>query len=112
LIIEIKAPLIEVGTHFSAQVHQLKHLVPEFLSFLLSFWVIISQWIKHHDLIGSTIAYDKKLVGLNSILLFAIAIIPFSTSYFAKNKGIEFILPTAVYAVQLVPCFFCQFFTF
>lgn len=101
LIIEIKAPHIEHDTIFSEQLNQLKHLIPEFISFVISFAIIISQWVKHHELFGSMINYDKKLVTLNSLFLFAIAIVPFSTSYFAHNNSLEFFLPYLVYGLSL-----------
>lgn len=101
LIIEIKAPHIEKGTGFSEQINQIKHLIPEFISFIISFSIIIAQWIRHHELFGSVINYDKKLVSLNSLFLFAIAITPFSTSYFAHNNSLEFYLPYIIYGLSL-----------
>ncbi len=101
LIIEIKAPKIETGSAFSDQIAQLTHLVPEFISFIISFIIILLQWKKHHHLFGSIINYDEKLITLNSIFLFAIAIVPFSTSYFAHNTSSEFYLPIIVYGSNL-----------
>ncbi len=101
LIIEIKAPHIESGTSFADQLGQLQHLLPEFISFIISFAIIISQWIKHHELFGKVINYDKRLISLNSYFLFTIAIIPFSTSYFAHNTSLEFKLPIVVYGASL-----------
>lgn len=112
LIIEIKAPHIEQGTIFPDQVNQLMHLFPEFISFIVSFSIIIAQWVKHHELFGSIINYDKKLVTLNSAFLFSIAIIPFSTSYFSHNTSIEFYLPYIVYGISLFLLTFLNFLLF
>lgn len=101
LIIEIKAPHIQKGTTISEQINQLEHLIPEFISFIISFAIIILQWKKHHTIFGKVINYDSKLVSLNSLFLFAIAIIPFSTSYFAHNTSSEFYLPIFVYGLSL-----------
>jgi uncharacterized membrane protein len=101
LIIEIKAPHLEHGTSFSEQINQLRHLIPEFISFIISFSIIIAQWVKHHELFGGIINYDKKLVTINSLFLFAIAIVPFSTSYFAHNNSLEFYLPYIIYGLSL-----------
>lgn len=101
LIIEIKAPHIELGAGFNEQVHQLAHLFPEFIAFVISFAIIISQWTKHHELFGNVINYDKKLIGLNSMFLFSTALIPFSTSYFATNSVQTFFLPYIVYGFNL-----------
>lgn len=102
LIIEIKAPHVEPGTDFAGQLLQLQHLMPEFISFIISFAVIIAQWRKHHGIFGRVIQYDRKLISLNSLFLFTIAIIPFSTSYFAHNTSLEFYLPILVYGLNLI----------
>jgi uncharacterized membrane protein len=102
LIIEIKAPHIEPGARFSEQLDQLKHLVPEFISFTISFAIIISQWVRHHELFGNLINYDKKLIRLNSCFLFIVALIPFSTAYFAHNNITEVSLPYLIYGFSLI----------
>ncbi len=112
LIIEIKAPHIEMGTPLEEQLHQLQHLLPEFISFIISFAIIIAQWRKHHAIFGSVINYDKKLVSLNSFFLFTIAIIPFSTSYFAHNTSMEFHIPIVVYGLSLFVLTFLNFLIF
>ena len=112
LIIEIKAPHIEHCTSFSEQINQLKHLIPEFISFIISFAIIISQWVKHYELFGSVINYDKKLISLNSFFLFATAIVPFSTSYFAHNNSLEFYLPYIVYGLSLFLLTFLNYLIF
>lgn len=112
LIIEIKAPHIETGTSFDEQLHQLQHLIPEFISFIISFAIIIAQWRKHHAIFGSVVNYDKKLVSLNSLFLFTIAIIPFSTSYFAHNTAMEFHIPIVVYGLSLFVLTFLNYLIF
>ncbi len=112
LIIEIKAPHIEHGISFSEQVAQLTHLIPEFISFGISFAIIISQWIKHHELFGNIIGYDTKLIRINAAFLFANTIIPFSTSYFAHNTISEISLPYLVYGFTLIFLTFCNYLLF
>jgi uncharacterized membrane protein len=112
LIIEIKAPHIESGTSFHEQLEQLQHLLPEFVSFIISFAIILAQWRKHHEIFGSVINYDKKLISLNSLFLFTIAIIPFSTSYFAHNMSREFYLPIVVYVLSLFALTFLNYLIF
>ena len=102
LIIEIKAPHIEKDADFTQQLHQLKHLLPEFISFIISFVMIYSEWTKHHKLFGNLIDYDDKLVQHNSLFLLSTAIIPFSTSYFALNNSGEHSLPYLVYGLSLL----------
>lgn len=116
LIIEIKAPHIEHGASWDDQVQQLQHLIPEVIAFAISFIVIISQWIKHHEMFGNVINYDAKLLRLNSIFLFFNAITPFSTSYFAFNNMIEGneinYLPYTVYGISLSALILSNFLIF
>jgi uncharacterized membrane protein len=116
LIIEIKAPHIEHGASWDDQVHQLQHLIPEVIAFAISFSIIISQWIKHHEMFGSVINYDTKLLRLNSIFLFFNAITPFSTSYFAFNNVVEGneinYLPYTVYGISLSALILSNFLIF
>lgn len=102
LIIEIHAPHIEPGAGIAEQLAQLQHLIPEFTAFVISFAIILAQWRKHHQLFGCVVNYDRKLVSLNSIFLFTIAIIPFTTSYFAHNLSVDFYLPIVVYGLSLI----------
>lgn len=102
LIIEIHAPHIEAGASLADQLSQLQHLLPEFISFIISFAIILTQWRKHHAIFGRVINYDRKLISLNSMFLFTIAIIPFTTSYFAHNTSLEFYLPILVYGISLI----------
>ncbi len=109
LVIEIKAPKIHPGTTVDQQIKQLTALIPEFVSFIISFSIIISQWIKHHKMFGGLIDYDRRLILLNALFLFVIALIPFSTSYFSLNNDGRFYLPYVVYGLTL---FFLTFLNF
>jgi uncharacterized membrane protein len=102
LVIEIKAPQIESGSTMKDQMNQFVELVPQFISFIVSFAIIISQWMRHHDLFGLITNYDRKLIVLNSFFLFMVTIIPFSTSYFAHNDIQRFSLPFIVYGFSLI----------
>jgi len=84
LIIEIDVPsgkeLQEIGIWLA-----LRHLIPSFLSFFISFMVIALYWRSH--LHNSTFirSFDNKLLWLNIWMLFYIVVLPFSTSFYAKN---------------------------
>lgn len=112
LIIEIHAPEIKVGSSFEEQLHQLLHLKNEFLGFVISFTVIITQWTKHHQLFGNVINYDKKLININAVYLFSNAIIPFSTSYFTINNKGDIALPIYVYGISLCFIILSNFYLF
>lgn len=112
LIFEIKAPQIEPGASFDAQLEQLKKLFPQFIAFVISFVIILLQWKKHHSLFGRITNYDNKLLVLNSAFLFVTTFIPFSTSYFAQNSTAEFYLPVLVYGISLFLLSVLNYFVF
>ena len=80
LVIEIKAPLIdELAQELNKQgrqlttfdiINQLASLIPVFLGFIMSFFVIAIYWRSHHRLFSFIKDYDDKLIWLNFFFLF------------------------------------------
>jgi uncharacterized membrane protein len=84
LVIEIEVPngsmLQELGIWGA-----LRHLIPSFLSFFISFMVIALYWRSHLQSSAFIRSFDNKLLWLNIWMLFYIVLLPFSTSFYAKN---------------------------
>ncbi|ODU00212.1 MAG: hypothetical protein ABS81_24385 [Pseudonocardia sp. SCN 72-86] len=57
--------------------------VPQLLSALLSFAVIGRFWISHHDMLRQVRGADTGLLVVNTALLAAVALIPFTTALLA-----------------------------
>ena len=89
LVIEIKIPEIHEDVTDKALVHSLGHLFPKFLGFLISFMLIGLYWTIHHRMFGFVTGYDKKLLVLNLVFLFFIALMPFSTGFYSEYAGPE-----------------------
>ena len=58
---------------------ELLDLWPKFLSYVLSFVVILFYWMAHHSIFGSIKDYDGLLIWLNSLFLMCVAFLPFPT---------------------------------
>lgn len=86
LVIEIRIPDIEHATD-AALLTALKHLVPKFIGFIISFIFIGLYWTVHHRMFGFVTAYDKQLLRLNLIFLFFIALMPFSNGFYSEYAG-------------------------
>ncbi|MCU0729112.1 MAG: TMEM175 family protein [Sphingopyxis sp.] len=99
LIIEIEVPALERGSNAVAW-HEFLGLWPSFFAFVLSFLVIGRFWIGHHTAFSQIDHYDGRLAWPNLLLLMAIAFMPFSTAFLAKNLG-QFV-PTLVYNLTLL----------
>jgi len=62
-------------------------LLPQFLAFTISFFVIGNFWSAHHRLFLYIKRYDSMLVRLNLIFLFLVVMMPFPTSVLANFGG-------------------------
>lgn len=86
LVIEIKVPEIHDPTDKELAI-SLAHLIPKFIGFIVSFIFIGLYWTIHHRMFGFVTSYDKKLLFLNLLFLFFIALLPFSTGFYSEFAG-------------------------
>lgn len=91
LVIEIKIPEIHENVSDKALLHGLKHLIPKFIGFLISFMLIGLYWTIHHRMFGFVTSYDKKLLLLNLFFLFFVALMPFSMGFYSEYTGADLI---------------------
>jgi len=85
LVIEIKIPEIhEKPVTENAVLHKLRELIPKFAGFLVSFFLIGQYWIVHHRMFSFVINFTDRLIWLNILFLFAIALMPFSTGFYSE----------------------------
>jgi len=78
LVIEIHIPKMPEG---STLLNGLWHLTPLFLSYFLSFSILVMFWIQHHALFHFfTKTVNRQLVLLNMIHLSFLCLIPFSAN--------------------------------
>jgi uncharacterized membrane protein len=84
LTVSIDIPSIPdrlVGTQLP---HALDELVPQLISYFISFAVIAVFWFRHHALFGRLVHYDTGFVVLNFVFLAFIAILPFPTELLGR----------------------------
>jgi len=85
LVIEIKIPEIhERPVTENAVLHKLAELIPKFVGFLVSFLLVGQYWIVHHRMFSFVINFTDRLIWLNILFLFAIALMPFSTGFYSE----------------------------
>lgn len=88
LIIEIKVPEIPSAlVTDDVLLKALGHLVPKFMGYLISFMLIGLYWTIHHRMFGFVTGYDRRLIRLNLVFLFFIALMPFSTGFYSEYAG-------------------------
>ena len=116
LVIEIKIPELE-KEHISdkALLEGLGHLIPKFIGFIVSFIMIAIYWNVHHRMFGYVTSYTRKLLALNLLFLFFIALMPFSTGFYSEYAGRELVqhqlkVPMTFYVLNLSTAGFINYF--
>ena len=64
--------------------HQLLHLWPAYIAYVVSFVTVGIMWINHHQLFRHFAGVDRILLLLNTFLLMLVAFTPFSTRVVAE----------------------------
>jgi len=95
MILEIQIP---AGSNWGA----LSAIVPDMISYVLSFLFIGIYWGNHHHLIHSLKTVTSGIIWANNNLLFWLSLIPISTGWMGKN---HFAPNTVfVYGILLLVC--------
>ena len=95
MVLEIKAPEDD-------SFESLLHLIPVFLSYVLSFIYVGIYWNNHHHMFQAVKNINGKVLWANLHLLFWLSLVPFSTGFMGENHFAP--IPMAVYAFNLTMC--------
>jgi uncharacterized membrane protein len=79
MVLELHAP---VASGFD----RLWTLWPVFLAYLLSYAYVAIYWVIHHRLFSHATRVTNALIWSNMLLLFALSLVPFSTSYLGAHS--------------------------
>lgn len=103
LVIELKVPEIEKEQLSDDQLlSALIHMLPKFFGFIVSFLFIGIYWTVHHRLFGFVKNYTPKLVRLNLLFLFAVALMPFSTAFYSEYLMKHVLTPVIFYTANII----------
>lgn len=81
MAIEIHPPHVSKGDTDAMVWEKFKELLPQFFGLLVSFWLIGSAWLRHHQLFKYVDNFNLGFMAVNLWLLFTIVLYPFSTSF-------------------------------
>jgi uncharacterized membrane protein len=95
LVIEIHIPDVAAAGLPGA----LLELVPEYLTFALSFLVIGAVWLSHHRKFRMLAAHDQTLLRLNLVLLLFVATLPLPTALLGRHGDTT--IAVCVYAATI-----------
>jgi len=95
MVLELKVP---DTTEWEA----MKHLLPVFCSYVLSFVFIAIYWGNHHHLMHTVRKVNAGIMWANMHLLFWLSLVPFATGWMGVNKFDK--VTVAVYGALLLVC--------
>ena len=102
LVIEIKIPEIHREELSEEKLlSALAHLIPKFIGFIISFFIIGQYWTVHHRMFSYVINFNTQLLWLNILFLFAIALMPFSTGFYSEYAGMPVVSPVIFYTCNI-----------
>jgi uncharacterized membrane protein len=100
LALDIRLPQQDATASAPPLGPQLLALTPNLFAFVLSFAVIGGYWIAHHRLLGMIDRHDGRLIALNMLTLFCVALLPFPTQVVADYGDTT--LGVQIYAGSMV----------
>jgi uncharacterized membrane protein len=86
LIFEVRLPEVRDNSN-AAMWEALAAVAPKFLGFTVSFLTVAIFWVNHHHFFSRVTHTDWKLLWANNLLLFFLAIVPFTTAVLGDHLG-------------------------
>ena len=99
LVIEIRVPELHHATEAEA-VQGLLRLIPKFIGFFISFFVIAVYWVAHHRLFRFVRRLNTSLIWINLFFLLGIVLMPFTTAYQSEYSMLR--TPWILYSLNII----------
>ncbi|MEP7236424.1 MAG: TMEM175 family protein [Ferruginibacter sp.] len=103
MAIEIHPPMLKKGDTSHEIWEYFKEVIPEFIGLLVSFWLIASVWLRHHQLFKYIDNFDIRFMVANLWLLFTIILFPFTTAFLFNSIFSEALSKIQVFLYLGVP---------
>jgi uncharacterized membrane protein len=100
IAIIITIMVLELHVPQGGDLSSLLAILPNVLTYVLSFIFVAIYWNNHHHLLHTVTRVDGLILWANMHLLFWLSIIPAATAWIGRNLLMP--LPTAVYGVVLL----------
>ncbi|MBL8513191.1 MAG: DUF1211 domain-containing protein [Betaproteobacteria bacterium] len=104
LVIELKIPeALHVKTN-AELIEALVHLIPKFIGWIVSFFVLAMFWWGHHRAFNSVRHIDGKLIALNIAFLGFVSFMPFAsalTGEYARALASQIVYASTMFCVAI-----------
>jgi uncharacterized membrane protein len=101
LVFNLKVPIIKIGANEHELPGAILRMMPDFISYFLSFFVVGIYWVFHHWMFHYVIKVDNKLIFLNMLLLLFISFLPFPSALMGAYGEHPF---TAIFYLCTLAC--------
>jgi uncharacterized membrane protein len=103
LVLTLSVPVV-AGSLSGSQLTQgvdaaVQNLLPDILSYVLSFLLLAVMWISHHYVFHYIARINRQLLWLNIVFLLTIGFIPFSTALLGRYPFVQ--LPVIIYGANV-----------
>ncbi|MBL0123579.1 MAG: DUF1211 domain-containing protein [Betaproteobacteria bacterium] len=88
LVIELKIPEMAHPRTEAQFLGALGHLIPKFIAWLISFFVLAIFWVSHHRFFHFVHRVDAKLSWLTIYYLACVSLMPFSSALAGEHAGL------------------------
>jgi uncharacterized membrane protein len=99
LIFEVRLPDVPANASDADMLAAFGSIWPKFASFAVSFFTVAIYWVNHHNFFAGVTHTDWKLLWANNLLLFFLAVVPFTTAVLGDHLGQP--IAVAAYALNL-----------
>ncbi len=100
IAIIITIMVLELKTPEGSDLAALRPVLPELLTYVLSFTYLAIYWNNHHHMMHATHSVNGAILWANLHLLFWLSLIPFVTGWLGESHSAPW--PTAMYGVVLL----------
>jgi len=100
LVLSLSVPVISTVNLPSELAVDLESLLPNIVSYVISFIVIGVYWVGHHAVFHFVKRTNRPLIWLNILFLLCVGIIPFSTALIGKYPFQQ--ITTTIYGANLI----------
>jgi uncharacterized membrane protein len=102
IIVTIMVLEMKVPHSGGSELSTLKPILPAFLSYVLSFAMVLIYWNNHHHLFQLVKIINGKVLLANGHLLFWLSLTPFTTAWMGENHFAP--TPVALFGTVLIMC--------
>jgi uncharacterized membrane protein len=96
MVLELKLP--EAASHGDVWRSFLEPLAPKLAIYALSFCIVGTMWVNHHQLLAAVRRASPRLMWMNLLLLFFMSLIPLATGFLGEHP----LLPRAISFYALI----------